>query len=56
VRGDLYRLRAPRNATGHEQQGARYAVVLQSDAMAALSTWIVAPHIDVALRSVLGLF
>jgi mRNA interferase MazF len=43
VRGDLYRLRAPRNATGHEQQGARYAVVLQSDAMAALSTWIVAP-------------
>jgi mRNA interferase MazF len=43
VRGDIYRLRAPRNASGHEQKGARYAVVLQADALAPLSTWIVAP-------------
>jgi mRNA interferase MazF len=43
VRGDIYRLKAPRNATGHEQLGPRYAVVLQSDALIALSTWIVAP-------------
>jgi mRNA interferase MazF len=43
VRGDIYRLRVPRNATGHEKKGARYAVVLQADALAPLSTWIVAP-------------
>jgi mRNA interferase MazF len=43
VRGDIYRLKAPRSATGHEQHGPRYAVVLQSDALTALSTWIVAP-------------
>lgn len=43
MRGDIYRLRAPRNGVGHEQKGARYAVVLQSDALAPLSTWIVAP-------------
>jgi mRNA interferase MazF len=43
VRGDIYRIKAPRNATGHEQRGPRYAVVLQSDALTALSTWIVAP-------------
>ena len=43
MRGDIFRLRAPRNASGHEQQGTRYAVVLQSDALAPLSTWIVAP-------------
>ena len=42
MRGDLYRLRAPRGAAGHEQGGERYAVVLQSDDL-LLSTWIVAP-------------
>jgi mRNA interferase MazF len=42
VRGDVYRLRAPRDAAGHEQQGRRYAVVLQSDDL-NLSTVIVAP-------------
>jgi mRNA interferase MazF len=42
VRGDVYRLRAPRDAGGHEQQGRRYAVVLQSDDL-NLSTAIVAP-------------
>lgn len=42
VRGEIYRLRAPRNARGHEQQGTRYAVVVQTDAL-PLSTWLVAP-------------
>ena len=42
MRGDLYRLKAPRDAPGHEQSGPRYAVVLQSDDL-PLSTWIVAP-------------
>jgi mRNA interferase MazF len=39
VRGEIYRLRAPR---GHGQAGARYAVVVQSDQL-PLSTWLVAP-------------
>ncbi len=42
MRGDLYRLKASRDVRGHEQAGARYAVVLQSDDL-PLSTWIVAP-------------
>lgn len=42
MRGDVYRLRAPRDAVGHEQRGRRYAVVLQSDDL-SLSTVIVAP-------------
>ncbi|MFV2008908.1 MULTISPECIES: type II toxin-antitoxin system PemK/MazF family toxin [unclassified Micromonospora] len=42
MRGDVYRLRASRDAVGHEQKGARYAVVVQSDDL-NLSTTIVAP-------------
>lgn len=42
MRGDLYRLRAPKDGRGHEQSGPRYAVVVQSDDL-PLSTWIVAP-------------
>ncbi|MGH3272931.1 MAG: type II toxin-antitoxin system PemK/MazF family toxin [Streptosporangiaceae bacterium] len=42
VRGDLYRLKAPRDTRGHEQAGERYAVVVQSDDL-PLSTWIIAP-------------
>lgn len=42
MRGEVYRLRAVRDARGHEQQGARYAVVVQSDQF-PLSTWLVAP-------------
>ena len=42
VRGEVYRLRAPRDQKGHEQSGARLAVVVQSDAL-PLSTWLVAP-------------
>lgn len=43
MRGDVYQLRAPRGATGHEQRGRRYAVVVQSDDLGLLSTWMVAP-------------
>lgn len=39
MRGEVYRL--PARGKGHEQQGRRYAVVLQPDWL-ALSTWIVA--------------
>lgn len=42
MRGDVYRLRAPRDAQGHEQDGPRYAVVVQADYM-LMSTWLVAP-------------
>lgn len=42
MRGDVHVLRAPRGARGHEQQGSRFAVVVQSDLL-PLSTWLVAP-------------
>jgi len=42
MRGDVHRLKAPRDARGHEQQGRRYAVVLQRDRL-PLSTVLVAP-------------
>lgn len=42
VRGDVYQLKAPRDARGHEQGGNRYAVVVQSGLL-PLSTWLVAP-------------
>lgn len=42
MRGDVHELRAPRKARGHEQRGARLAVVVQSDLL-PLSTWLVAP-------------
>ncbi|HET8660454.1 MAG TPA: type II toxin-antitoxin system PemK/MazF family toxin [Micromonosporaceae bacterium] len=42
MRGDLYRLRADKDAIGHEQRVPRYAVAVQSD-MIRLSTLVVAP-------------
>ena len=42
MRGEVYRLRSPGGARGHEQAGTRYAVVVQSDLL-PLSTWLVAP-------------
>ena len=42
MRGDVFALKAPRDVRGHEQQGPRYAVVVQSDSL-PLSTWLVAP-------------
>ena len=41
MHGDVYRLRAAKNARGHEQKGMRYAVELQGPIL--LSTVIVAP-------------
>ena len=49
MRGDVHLLRAPRDARGHEHRGLRYAVVLQSDYLAELSTWLVAPTSTSAL-------
>jgi mRNA interferase MazF len=43
VRGEVFRLPAPKRARGHEQRGARYAVVIQADELMALSTTLVAP-------------
>ncbi|MEU8197392.1 type II toxin-antitoxin system PemK/MazF family toxin [Microbispora amethystogenes] len=51
MRGDVYRLRAPRGAVGHEQRGERFAIVLQSDGF-ALSTLVVAPTSTSAGRAV----
>ena len=42
MRGEIFRLRAPRGSRGHEQSGSRYAVVIQSDEV-PLSTLLVAP-------------
>jgi mRNA interferase MazF len=43
VRGEVFRLPAPRGVRGREQKGARYAVVVQADEFMALSTTLVAP-------------
>ena len=43
ARGDVYSLSPPRGQRGHEQSGRRYAVVLQNDAVSALSTVVIAP-------------
>ena len=43
VRGEICRLPNPRQARGHEQRGARFAVVVQADEFLGLSTVIVAP-------------
>ena len=42
MRGEVFRLHAPRGSGGHEQSGSRFAVVVQSDQL-PLSTWLVAP-------------
>jgi len=43
VRGELFCLPAPRGTRGREQQGARYAVIVQADEFLGLSTVLVAP-------------
>ncbi|MDX6480543.1 MAG: mRNA interferase MazF [Gaiellaceae bacterium] len=43
VRGEIFRLPSPRDARGHEQRGARFAVVVQADEFLDLSTTLVAP-------------
>ena len=43
VRGEAFRLPNARSARGREQQGARYAIVVQADDLLGLSTALVAP-------------
>jgi mRNA interferase MazF len=43
VRGQVFRLPSRRGARGHEQRGARYAVIVQADEFLDLSTMLVAP-------------
>jgi mRNA interferase MazF len=43
VRGEVFRLPAPRGARGREQRGARYAVVVQADEFLGLRTVLVSP-------------
>ena len=43
VRGEVFRLRAPRSRRGSEQRSTRYAVVVQADELLALSTVLVSP-------------
>lgn len=43
VRGEVFRLPAAGRARGREQQGVRYAVVVQADDFLGLSTALVAP-------------
>jgi mRNA interferase MazF len=43
VRGEIFHLPARRGTHGHEQRGARYAVVVQADEFLDLSTTLVAP-------------
>ena len=43
VRGEVVRLPAPRGTRGHEQRGARHAVIVQADEFLDLSTVLIAP-------------
>lgn len=43
VRGEVFHLRSPHRTRGHEQRGARYAVIVQADEFLHLSTTLVAP-------------
>jgi len=43
VRGEVFHMKAPRATRGHEQRGARYAVIVQADEFLDLSTTLVAP-------------
>jgi mRNA interferase MazF len=43
VRGEIFRLPALRRPRGHEQRGARFAVVVQADEFLELSTVLVSP-------------
>lgn len=43
VRGEVFRLPAPRGVRGAEQRGARYCVIVQSDDFLPFRTVLVAP-------------
>ena len=49
-RGDVYELRLPRRS-GHEQQGRRFGVVVQSDALLPRSIVLIAPTSRSARRA-----
>jgi mRNA interferase MazF len=51
VRGEIFRLPAPRAVRGHEQRGARFAVVVQADEFLGLSTTLVSPTSSHALAA-----
>lgn len=51
-RGDVHALAAPARSTGREQRGRRYAIVVQTDLLAELSTVVVAPTSMSALPAV----
>ena len=51
VRGEVFRLPTPRGARGHEQRGARYAVIVQGDEFLGLSTTLVSPTSTSALAA-----
>jgi mRNA interferase MazF len=50
-RGEVVWLRSQRGSKGHEQRGARYAVVLQSNELLMMSTVVVAPTSTSALAA-----
>jgi mRNA interferase MazF len=43
VRGEVFRVPAPRGVRGREQRGARFAVIVQADEFLDLSTVLVSP-------------
>jgi mRNA interferase MazF len=43
VRGEIFRLPPRRGTRGHEQRGARFAVIVQAEEFLDLSTTLVAP-------------
>jgi mRNA interferase MazF len=43
VRGEIFRLPPRRRTRGHEQRGARFAVIVQADEFLDLGTTLVAP-------------
>lgn len=51
VRGEVFQLPAPRAARGHEQRGARFAVVVQAEEFLDLSTVLVSPTSTHALAA-----
>lgn len=51
VRGEIVRLPSPRRARGHEQRGARYAVVVQADELLGPGTMLVCPTSTSALSA-----
>ena len=43
VRGEVFRLPAPRGGRGDEQRGARHAVIVQAEEFLGLSTVLISP-------------